>query len=58
MLTTSEALSADAGCGSPPNAEFVPCDRPPMQKPAAGGDELLMRSGLTVGNIYMIKAFT
>ena len=58
MLTTSETLSADAGCGRPPNAECVPCGRPPMQKPVAGGDELLMRSGLTVGNIYMIKAFT
>lgn len=58
MLTTSETLSADAGCGSPPNAECVPFGRPPKQKPAEGGDELLMRSGLTVGNIYMIKAFT
>ena len=28
------------------------------QKSVAGGEELLMRSGLTVGNIYMIKAFT
>ena len=58
MLTTSETLSADVGCGHPPNAECVPCGRPPMQKPVAGGEELLMRSGLTVGNIYMIKAFT
>ena len=58
MLTTSETLSADAGCGRPPNAGYVPCGRPPMQKPVAGGEELLMRSGLTVGNIYMIKAFT
>jgi hypothetical protein len=24
MLTTSEILSADAGCGSPPNAECGP----------------------------------
>ena len=44
--------------GSPPNAECVPCGRPPMQKSAEGGDELLMRSGLTVGSIYMMKAFT
>ena len=29
-----------------------------LQKPVAGGEELLMRSGLIVGNIYMIKAFT
>lgn len=29
-----------------------------MQKLAKGGEELLMRSGLTVGNIYMMKAFT
>lgn len=50
MLTMSETLSADAEC--------VPCGRPPKQKPVAGGEELLMRSGLTVGNIYMIKAFT
>ena len=58
MLTTSETLSADAGGDHPPNAEYVPCGRPPMQKSAEGGDELLMRSGLTVGNIYMMKAFT
>ena len=58
MLTMSETLSADAGCGRPPNAECVPCGRPPKQKPVAGGEELLMRSGLTVGNIYMMKAFT
>ena len=50
MLTMSETLSADAG--------YVPCGCPPMQKPAEGGEQLLMRSGLTVGNIYMIKAFT
>ena len=50
MLTTSETLSADAGCGT--------CARLPMQKPVAGGDELLMRSCSTVGNIYMMKAFT
>ena len=41
MLTTSETLSADAGC--------VPCGRPPKQKSVAGGEELLLRSGLTVG---------
>ena len=41
MLATSETLSADAGC--------VPCGRPSMQKPVAGGEKLLMRSGLTVG---------
>ena len=58
MLTMSETLSVDAGCGRPPNVGCVPCGRPPMQKPAEGRDELLMRSGLTVGNIYMIKAFT
>ena len=58
MLTTSEILSADAGCGSPSNAGCVPWGRPPMQKPVAGGDELLMRSCSTVGNIYMMKAFT
>ena len=50
MLTMSETLSADAG--------YVPWGRPPMQKPVAGGDELLMRSCSTVGNIYMMKAFT
>ena len=50
MLTMSETLSADAGC--------VICGSSPKQKPVAGGEELLMRSGLTVGNIYMIKAFT
>ena len=37
MLTTSETLSADAGCGRMPNAECVPCGRPPKQKPVAGG---------------------
>ena len=47
MLTMSETLSADAGC--------VPCGRPPMQKPAEGGEELLMRSGLTVGNHLWIR---
>ena len=55
MLTTSETLSADAGGGSPPNAEGVPCGRPPKQKPVAGGEELLMRSGLTVGNHLWIR---
>lgn len=50
MLTMSETLSVDAG--------YVPYGRLPMQEPVAGGEELLMRSGLTVGNIYMIKAFT
>jgi len=50
MLTTSETLLADAEC--------VPCGRTPKQKPVAGGEELLMRSGSTVENIYMIKAFT
>ena len=50
MLTTSETLLADVG--------FVLCGSPPKQKPAEGRKELLMRSGLTVGNIYMIKAFT
>ena len=58
MLTTSETLSADAGCDHPPNAECVPCGRPPKQKPAEGGEQLLMRSGLTVWNIYLMKAFT
>ena len=29
--------------------------RPPMQKPAEGGKELLMRSGLTVGNHLWIR---
>ena len=37
MLTTSETLSADAGCGRMPNAGCIPCGRPPMQKPAEGG---------------------
>ena len=50
MLTMSEILSADAG--------YVPCGCPPMQKPAECGEQLLMRSGLTVWNIYMMKAFT
>ena len=50
MLTMSETLSADAG--------YVPCGCPPMQKPAEGGEQLLMRSGLTVWNIYLMKAFT
>ena len=56
MLTTSETLSADVGCGHPPNAERVPCGRPPKQKAVEGGEELLMRSGLTVGNIYLKSA--
>lgn len=47
MLTTSETLSADAGC--------VLCGSPPKQKPAEGGKELLMRSGLTVGNHLWIR---
>ena len=29
-----------------------------MQKTAKGGEEMLMRSFLAVGIIYMIKAFT
>ena len=58
MLTMSETLSADAGRGRPLNAECVPCGRPPKQKPAEGGEQLLMRSGLTVWNIYLMKAFT
>ena len=58
MLTMSETLSADAGCGRMPNAGCIPCGRPPMQKPAEGGEQLLMRSGLTVWNIYLMKAFT
>ena len=37
MLTMSETLSADAGCGRPSNAGCVPCGRPLMQKPAEGG---------------------
>ena len=55
MLTMSETLSADAGCGSPSNAECVPCGRPPKQKPVAGGEELLKRNDLTVGNHLWIR---
>ena len=47
MLTTSETLSADAGC--------VPCGRPPKQKPAEGGEKLLMRNDLMVGNHLWIR---
>ena len=56
-LTTSETLSADAGCDSPPNAECVPFGRPPKQKPVAGGGKLLMRSGSTVGTIYGLGVY-
>ena len=49
MLTTFETLSADAGC--------VPCGCPPMQKPAEGGEQLLMRSGSTVGTIYGLGVY-
>ena len=58
MLTTSETLSADAGCGRPPNAECVPLWPFANAEARRGWEELLMRSGLTVGNIYMMKAFT
>ena len=47
MLTTSETLSADAGC--------VPCGRTPKRKPAEGGEELLKRNDLTVGNDLWIR---
>ena len=47
MLTTSETLSADAGCGT--------CARLPMQKPAEGGEELLKRNDLMVGNHLWIR---
>ena len=47
MLTTSETLSADAGC--------VPCGRLPMQKPAEGGEELLKWNDLMVGNHLWIR---
>ena len=47
MLTTSETLSADAGC--------VPCGRTPKRKPAEGGEELLKRNDLTVGNHLWIR---
>ena len=36
MLTMSETLSADAGCGSPLNAECVPCGRPPIAEARSG----------------------
>ena len=49
MLTMSETLSADAG--------RVLCGSPPKQKPAEGGEELLMRSGSTVGTIYGLGVY-
>ena len=47
MLTMSETLSADAGCGT--------CARLSMQKPVAGGEELLKRNDLMVGNHLWIR---
>ena len=50
MLTTSETLSAEAWVRPLWLSEHAEAHK--------GREELLMRSGLTVGNIYMIKAFT
>lgn len=58
MLTTSETLSADAGCSHPAERRVRPLWLSANAEARRGWDELLMRSGLTVGNIYMMKAFT
>jgi hypothetical protein len=58
MLTTSETLSADAGCDHSAERRVRPLWPSAKAEARRGWDELLMRSCSTVGNIYMIKAFT